>query len=166
MGKGGRIGVSDARCANHRGESSLEKSARARSSSRPASSFGSRSCRGDEVSQIQRRYASLPPMRQIWPRACRNRLLQSRLGSLWAPPRRTRRLRCQRSSATRPGVPVASPSGSSSAFHSPRATVLTVGRWARPALVHPALSRLDVALTFSVLTTSSKHLGPAALGFP
>src|SRR6516165_552342 len=51
-------------------------------------------------------------------------------------------------------------------LHSARATLLTVGSWVRPALAHPEVSRLEVPLTATVLTTSSKHFGPVALGFP
>jgi hypothetical protein len=50
--------------------------------------------------------------------------------------------------------------------HSARATVLTVGRVARPALAQPEEAGLEFASTFSQLTTSSKHFGPVALGFP
>jgi hypothetical protein len=44
--------------------------------------------------------------------------------------------------------------------------MFTVGRPKRPTLAHPPVSRLEVELTLTESTTSTKHLGPLALGLP
>src|SRR5215469_9329332 len=53
-----------------------------------------------------------------------------------------------------------------SAFHSARATRFTIGSSKRPALEHPPVSKLELELTFTESTTSTKHRGPVSPGLP